>query len=188
MKTILIFNGSPRNNGNTSILCDTLSQSIKNHNGKTEIYAVNSMNIHPCRACDVCMKNKDGMCVQQDDMIPLYGKILDASGIVFAAPIYWFNYSAQLKLVIDRFYALFGKHGNALKGKAMAGILVYGGSNEQNSGANNAINALKMMFSYLGGVCREIVHGTAMDLGEVVKNKGFIEKVQQLGKSIMQSI
>ncbi len=134
------------------------------------------------------MRNKDGMCVQDDNMRDIYGKILDAKGIVYAAPIYWFNYSAQLKLVIDRTYALFGMKGNPLAGKIMAGILVYGGSDEKDSGAVNAINSLRTMFSYLGGKVKEIVHGSAMNIGDVEQDENLKEKVKELGKKIMKNL
>ncbi len=188
MKPILIFNGSPRKQGNTAVLSKKLAEIIKQYGGKPEIIEIATLNISPCHACEACMRNKDGMCVQQDDMRPIYGKILDARGLVFAAPIYWFNYSAQLKLIIDRMYALFGMKGNALKGKAMAAILVYGGSDEHNSGAINAINSLKTMFTYLGGIFNEIVHGTAMDIGDVEKDGVLIQQVQNLGKLLMLNV
>lgn len=187
MKSILIFNGSPRKKGNTAVLCDALSEIISQQGGKAEIIAINTLNIAPCKACDACMRNKDGMCVQDDDMRDIYGKILDSKGIVYAAPIYWFNYSAQLKLVIDRMYALFGMN-NPLSGKIMAGILVYGGSDKNDSGAVNAINSLKTMFSYLGGELKEIVHGTAMSIGDAEKDEILMKKVKELGNKIMQKL
>ena len=188
MKSILIFNGSPRKKGNTAVLCDVLADVIKENGGKTEILTLNSLDIHPCRACEACMRNKDGMCVQQDDMKDIYGKILDANGLIFAAPIYWFTYSAQLKLLIDRMYALFGMPGNPLSGKVMAGMLVYGGSDEQDSGAINAINSLKTMFTYLGGEIKEIIHGSAMNVGDIEKNEKVINKVKELGIKIMNKL
>ncbi len=188
MKSLLIFNGSPRKKGNTKVLCDLLTKTIEENGGKTEIISINTLNINPCRACEACMRNKDGMCVQDDDMRELYGKILDANGLIFAAPIYWFNYSAQLKLVIDRMYALFGMKGNPLTGKIMAGILVYGGSDKHNSGAINAINSLKTMFNYLGGTINDVVHGTAMNLGDIEKNDKILNKVKELGIKIMKKL
>ncbi|MHA1111701.1 MAG: flavodoxin family protein [Promethearchaeota archaeon] len=188
MKSILIFNGSPRKNGNTAVLCDTLAEEIIQHGGKTETLVLNSLDISPCRACEACMRNKDGMCVQQDDMKGIYGKILDSDGLIFAAPIYWFTYSAQLKLLIDRMYALFGMPGNPLSGKIMAGILVYGGSDEKDSGATNAINSLKTMFTYLGGEVKEIVHGSAMNIGDIEKNIKVMTEVKDLARKIMKKL
>ena len=185
MKTILIFNGSPRKKGNTASLCKILGDVIQENGGKTETIVLNSLNISPCRACDACMRNKDGMCVQDDEMHEIYGKILDAKGIIFAAPIYWFNYSAQLKLVIDRMYALFGMAGNPLSGKIMSAILVYGGSDRHDSGAINAINSLKTMFNYLGGKIKKIVHGSAMSIGDAENNEKLVNDVRELGKKIM---
>ena len=188
MKSILIFNGSPRKKGNTAVLCDTLSKFIEENGGKTEILVLNSLDISPCRACDACMRNKDGMCVQQDDMKDIYGKILDADGLIFAAPIYWFTYSAQLKLLIDRMYALFGIPENPLSGKIMAGMLVYGGSDEHDSGAINAINSLKTMFTYLGGEVKEIVHGSAMKVGDIEKNIKVMNEVKDLANKIKKKL
>lgn len=38
-------------------------------------------------------------------MLPIYEAMENADMIVLASPIYWFNVSVQMKLVIDRIYA-----------------------------------------------------------------------------------
>lgn len=40
-----------------------------------------------------------------DDMKTLNPHLLDADAVVFVSPIYYFTVNAQLKAVIDRFYA-----------------------------------------------------------------------------------
>ena len=46
-----------------------------------------------------------GKCIQKDEGNQVLAKILESDLIVFATPIYYFGMSAQLKMMIDRFYA-----------------------------------------------------------------------------------
>ena len=47
----------------------------------------------------------NGPCVFQDAMPKILDTILESDMIVFATPIYYFGFSAQIKAVIDRFYS-----------------------------------------------------------------------------------
>ena len=44
-------------------------------------------------------------CCQDDDMQKIYPSIIGSDCIVLAAPLYFYDWPAQLKLVIDRLYA-----------------------------------------------------------------------------------
>ncbi len=70
------------------------------------------MDIHPCLGCDHCGMN--GPCIQKDDISQIQEALLAADMAVFATPVYYFGMSAQLKMVIDRFYSytmkLSGRH------------------------------------------------------------------------------
>ena len=63
--------------------------------------------VHPCSACNHC--GMDGPCVFQDDFSFVREHIIPADVVAFATPMYYFGISAQLKTVIDRFYAINGK-------------------------------------------------------------------------------
>ncbi len=47
----------------------------------------------------------DGSCVHQDDGDGVLETLLQADMVLFVTPIYYFGMSAQLKTMIDRFYA-----------------------------------------------------------------------------------
>ena len=66
---------------------------------------------HPCRGCDMC--HMDGPCIWRDDIsTDLMPKMLEADMLVLATPLYYYGMSAQLKIVIDRFYSRTGQlHG-----------------------------------------------------------------------------
>lgn len=72
-----------------------------------EVLDVSRANLHPCQACDACFRL--GKCIQKDDGNTILEKILSADCPAFVTPVYYFDVSAQLKLLIERFYAKNGE-------------------------------------------------------------------------------
>ena len=112
MKKILVLNGSPRKNANTVSLIKAFNDgATKAGNEVHEVY-IQGMNIKQCLGCDACMKNHNG-CVQKDeDMAKIYADLSWCDVIVFASPVYFGLFTAQLKTVIDRMWAWFNLPGN----------------------------------------------------------------------------
>ena len=50
-----------------------------------------------------------GICAVNDDMQKIYPRIVEASGIIVASPIYFMGVSAQLKAFIDRFQVFWSR-------------------------------------------------------------------------------
>ncbi len=184
MTKVLIFNGSPRKKGNTSVLIKECVRAINDSSKEAEIFFLNDMTIKSCQFCDWCIKNNALSCVQKDDMNNLYPKLLESDVIVLASPIFWFSVSAQMKLFIDRLYALHGKDGYVLTQKKIATILVYGDSNVDRSGVNNAIGSIEDLIRYMKSENIGIVHGTAYKIGDAEKNKELMSRAYELGSII----
>ena len=106
---ILIFHGSPRKKGNTSLLVEAVIEGARqdNSHGKTELIHLPQLDIHPCIGCGTC--EREGNCIFEDDMQALYEKIDRADRIVIASPIYFYSVTAQTKLFIDRCQALWSR-------------------------------------------------------------------------------
>jgi len=115
---------SPRKMGNTELLLDRVFCGARQLGAETELYRVADKSIRPCDGCGSCFKT--GICHIQDDMQQLYGKMLEADGLVFGTPVYFYNMTAQGKTVIDRTIAL-GGPGRSLANK-IGGVVVAGGS------------------------------------------------------------
>lgn len=100
---ILILTGSPRKNGTSNLLLENFIKGIdtKKHNIKR--YDTAFLKIDGCSGCYACEKGK---CIKNDDMQKIYKELQNAELIVFVSPIYYYNFSAWLKRVIDRFYAI----------------------------------------------------------------------------------
>ena len=184
-KTVLVLKGSPRKNGNSSVLADQAAEGARQKGAEVASFRIDEMDIRPCDACDFC-QDTNGICVIKDDMQALYPKIRDAHAIVIASPIYWFTISAQIKLCIDRWYAFEPIKREVWPDKKIGIILTYGDSDPYNSGAVNAIHTFQSMFDYLGVDIAGIVYGSASDIGEVEMQPELMEKAYQLGEKLVQ--
>jgi len=71
-----------------------------------EVFVFDAANeeTHPCRGCDQC--GMDGDCIFNDAIqTKLMPRMLEADLLVLVTPLYYFGMSAQLKTIVDRFYA-----------------------------------------------------------------------------------
>lgn len=102
---VLILCGSSRVQGTTAFLADEFCQGAKDAGHEVIRFETAQMNIHPCIGCAHCRKN-DGNCVYNDDMRQIYPHLLTSDVIAFVTPLYYFGMTAQLKIAIDRFYAI----------------------------------------------------------------------------------
>ncbi len=117
---VLLLNGSPRK-GNTMTALNALKEGLAKipEAEVTEIIA-EDQNIIPCKACNACMSMS--RCIFADDSPEINAAVEEADAIVFATPVYWWGMTAQLKLIVDKFYARSAK----LKGPKKVGSIVVG--------------------------------------------------------------
>ena len=183
---VLILKGSPRENGNSSTLADQVAVGARESGAEVESISLHTLDIRPCDACDSCHET-GGVCVIKDDMQALYPKLRRASAIVVASPVYWFTYSAQAKLCIDRWYAFVTPEGNELSGKKFAFALTYGDTDLYTSGGINAIHTFESMCRYLKAEIVGMLYGSADKAGEVINQPELMEKAVQLGRKLAAS-
>jgi multimeric flavodoxin WrbA len=184
MVKVLILNGSPRKKGNTFFLIQELSKSIFDKGHEAEILHLNDYDIKPCQGCFWCYKDYPLKCIQNDVMNGLYPSVLDSDAIVFASPIYWFNYSAQLKLFIDRLVALHVPGGHSLTDYKFASIFVYGDSSSKGSGVFTAIESIEHMISYFRGEHLGVVHCTGGDKISVSEKPEVLKEIEDLAEKL----
>lgn len=87
-----------------------------------------------------------------------YPMLEEADVLILASPVYWFNLCGQIKLFIDRFYALSGKElpdgTNCFSHKKIGLILAHEGDDPYDSGGINAIRSIQDICSYMGAPVR----------------------------------
>jgi multimeric flavodoxin WrbA len=183
-RRILVLKGSPRLKGNSTILAEKVEEGARKAGAIVEGFFLHKMHIEPCCACDHCHVVEVGKCQTDDDMQLLYPKLRQADALVLASPVYWFTICAQMKLCIDRWYALESPNGSALQGKQIAILLTYGDSDPFASGAINAIRAFQDMFRYMRAPIVQILHTTASDAEDVLRQPDILEKAYRLGERL----
>ena len=99
---VLILNGSPRSNGNTSIALNEMVKIFAEEEIETEIVQLGSKDIRGCIACGSCFKN--GKCVFDDMVNELAPKFEAADGLVVASPVYYASANATLIAALDRLF------------------------------------------------------------------------------------
>ena len=99
---VLIINGSPRTNGNTSVAIREMEQVFRQEGIEVETAQVGNQDIRGCIACGTCAKK--GKCVFDDVVNELAPKFEAADGLVVASPVYYASANATLIACLDRLF------------------------------------------------------------------------------------
>ena len=99
---VLIINGSPRKNGNTSLALGEMVDIFEADGIETEVVQIGNMDVRGCIACGSCFKT--GKCVFDDIVNELAPKFEEADGLVIASPVYYASANATLVACLDRLF------------------------------------------------------------------------------------
>lgn len=99
---VLIINGSPRVNGNTSIAVKEMEKTFQENGVEVDVVQIGNQDIRGCIACGSC-KTK-GKCVFDDAVNTLASKFEAADGLVIASPVYFASANATLIACLDRLF------------------------------------------------------------------------------------
>lgn len=99
---VLMINGSPRVDGNTSIALKEMEGIFRQEGIEVETVQVGNQAVRGCIACGYCGKN--GKCVFDDVVNELAPKFEAADGLVVASPVYYASANATLVAVLDRLF------------------------------------------------------------------------------------
>lgn len=173
---ILILTGSPHKKGTSNTLVGEFMRGAKEAGHIAEVYDCAYGDIHPCYGCDRCGMN--GECIQKDDGNRVLKKLLDSDAVVFATPVYYFGMSAQLKMMIDRFYA---KNG-AITCRNMDAALLATAWNDDNTVMQGIKTHFDIIFDYLAFKNRGMI--LAKGAGTVgMMPKHYLDQAYELGKN-----
>jgi multimeric flavodoxin WrbA len=92
--------GSPRKGGNSEILAAHCLQSIAEEGIETELVSLAGLDIKGCNACKYCFEH-DG-CSIEDDLQPVYAKMVEADAIIVASPVYYSSATSLVKGLLER--------------------------------------------------------------------------------------
>ena len=99
---VLIINGSPHINGNTSIALKEMVKVFEAEGIEAESVQIGNKNIRGCVACGSCGRN--GKCAFDDIVNEIADKFKEADGLVVASPVYYASANATLIACLDRLF------------------------------------------------------------------------------------
>lgn len=99
---VLMLNGSPRKNGNTSIALKEMEKIFNQEGIETEIIHVGNKGIRSCIACGAC--SEKGKCVFDDIVNEIAPKFEECDGLVVGSPVYYASANATLVALLTRLF------------------------------------------------------------------------------------
>ena len=140
---ILTLLGSARRKGNTAAVLTCFEQHIAAFPAPAphtfERLNLVDYNVRPCLGCNTCQKVFDEPgCRQKDDALAIFARLRAADLIVYATPLYCWDFSSHLKLLIDRHFCLIkwsapGGRRSLLEGRRAALLVTCGDPVENNA-------------------------------------------------------
>ena len=181
MKAIAV-NGSPRKNGNTYIMLNTVLAELEKRGIETELIQAGGRDIHGCIACGFCSKSAEPRCAFSDDIInESILKIAAADALILGSPVYFGSLTAQMKAFIDRVGYATRPH-KVLKGKVCASVAV-----ARRNGALTAFNTMNNLFTISEGIVVGSSYwnqGVGREEGEVADDAEGIRTMVTLGQNL----
>lgn len=174
---ILLLTGSPRKNGNSNTLATHFMQGAEDAGHRVLRFDSAMHDVHPCTGCNSCGMN--GPCVFQDDFAFVRQHILEADVVAFATPMYYFGISAQLKAVIDRFYAI-----SSLLHTPKKAVLMMTYANNSARNESPILTHYEVLLEYLGWTDAGRIIAPGMWPAGAVARSRFPEQAYALGKSL----
>lgn len=180
-KKIVILNGSPRKNGNTSRLIKAFVNGAKSKKNTITEFFLDEMNIHGCKGCFGGHSTQECPCVQKDDMQQIYPAIKECDVIILASPLYYWNMSGQIRTAVDRLFALEEGDGNLLRGHNRASALLMVA---EGNGFEDVVLYYDHLTEHLNWKnLGHVLAGGNGDIGDI-EGKVELQKAYELGKSI----
>ena len=179
---IVILAGSPRKVSSTDKLAAAFAEGAKDAGHTVTTFRVADMKIGGCLGCNHCFQKKEGVCVQKDEMRTILEAIRKADTLVLASPVYFWGISAQLKLVIDRTYALL-KEGSSIK---QAALLMTCGE-KMVAAAEPPIAMFRQICAYLKWQEAGIIIAPNIHEPQDIDGRPELEQSKQLGRRLTVS-
>ena len=181
---VLLINGSPRMNGNTTLALEEMIKVFHEDGIETEVVNIGNKAIRGCIACGTCRDR--GQCVFDDEVNVCANKFEECDGLVLASPVYYASANATLIAFLDR---LFYSSGFDKTMKVGASVVV-----ARRGGCSATFDELNKYFTISGMPVASShywnsVHGAAP--GEAAEDKEGLQTLRALARNmafLMKSI
>lgn len=183
MKKIGIIIGGYRKK-NTYALVESFRKGAEEAGHEVKELFLKSFNLRPCTGCESCYTT--GVCVIKDDMHNFYDLLDESDIIVLASPLYFYMFTSDMKLLLDRAQPYWSKK-DAAKGKLeKKKELIYISTNGQPYQMDAYHATFKPIRMFCGSILAKyrgnyLVSNT--DRGPVAERPELLEEIFEIGKT-----
>ena len=180
---IVAFNGSPRRNGNTSILIGEMFKILQKEGIETELIQLGNKPVHGCTACGKCKEIQNGKChIKNDHLNYCIEKMVEADGIIIGSPFYFADVTPEVKALIDVAGYVTRANNHLLKPKVGAAVIAV-----RRGGALHAFETINNFFL----ISQMIVPSSSYwnfaigrDPGDVLNDAEGMQTIKTLGENM----
>lgn len=177
---ITVLTGSPHRNGTSALLADEFIRGVTESGHQVFRFDVAFENIHPCTGCDRCGLGAR-KCIFDDGMDQLNPHLTESDVIAFVTPLYYFGMSAQLKTVIDRFYA----NNYKIMGSGKKSVLMATAWNNDGWTMADLQNHYLTLCRYLKLENKGMILATGCGRRPDIENSDYPRQAYELGKALL---
>ncbi len=174
---ILVILASPRKGSNSALAALYLAGIT---DSRLQISNLNTLNIHPCTACDKC--ENTFKCVFNDDAGKLIRKIEKADVVIVASPVYFTGVPGVFKVFIDRNQSVWNKQNSKLKAenlKLKQGIIILTQGDNKPKYFRPAESEIRSFFAVNGIKTKAVLKFTSMDRQKsILSDKKALKKIK----------
>ncbi|MDY6855417.1 MAG: flavodoxin family protein [Thermodesulfobacteriota bacterium] len=192
MRLVAIY-GSPRQDGNTSVLLKEAVKGAKKEGAQVEEFVLRNLKMSPCLEIYAC-KDK-GRCIIKDDFQVIYDQLLECEGLMLASPIFFYTVSAHTKIFMDRCQSFWAKKywiekvpftEKRVRGK---GLFICVGATNGKRLFDGTLLTVKYFFEALDMEVSKTLLYRGLDFkGDVLKYPQYVEDAFQAGKELVHAI
>ena len=181
---VLLINGSPRSNGNTSTALTEITKILNEYEIETMIIHVGNLAIKGCVGCGQCEKLK--RCIYEDMINEVAKYFEEADGLIIGSPVYYAGANGTLINFLTRLF-----HSTKFDKRMKVGASVVAG---RRGGLSSTYDELNKFFGIAGmpivtSQYWNSVHGK--DIGEALKDEEGLQTMCTLAHNmafLMKSI
>ena len=173
--------GSAKKKGNTAAVLGWVEEELKSLGHDVERIYLNNKSIGGCLGCGKCRENPDEIaCVQKDDAIDIMEQMIASEAVLFASPIYFWGFPAQIQAFIHRHYSIVTNYHNpshtSLFQSKRIGLLVTGADPYAENAEGMFVSFDRVADYYLARKSGELYVGECSvpaELSQEVKDNAF---------------
>lgn len=176
---ILLLCASARKKGNCDSLLRVVQREIEREGFATDLLYLSDLAIHTCQGCLACVYR--GRCKEEDDQQLLVEKLVEAKGLVLAAPTYIFSASSIVKTIVDRSLMMSPYLEELKNRKRWAVSISVAGNCKWNYLGVESVNLMALAYQFR---VLDYLEAFAPGPGEVLLQDDLLAMARERGKSL----